>query len=381
MDVKSKKKRDREADLEKDLLLDPEKLARKKKRRRRRLAVTILCQITVLFVILAAAFQILRMVGRNSLQGRAEAAAPDLSPILAQQELTQEEEQKWQQGWVKYEDRIYAYKEDILTFLFMGIDKNSEVQEVAEGTNGGQADALFLAVMDPSEKAVRVIGINRNTMADIDIYNEEGAYVTTTKAQIAVQHGFGNGMEESCGYQIKAVAKLLYGLPVHGYAAVNMSAISDINDAVGGVEVEVLEDLTVKDPALAKGERIRLTGEQAFWYVKYRDTEQFASADRRLDRQKQYLNALIGAAKQAVRQDVTAALDLYKEISSRMVTDITLDEAAYLAPILADYQFDTDHFYMLEGETVKGERFEEFYVDEEALYEMILEIFYEEVTF
>ncbi len=379
--MKSKKKRDREADLEKDLLLDPEKLARKKKRRRRRLAVTILCQITVLFVILAAAFQILRMVGRNSLQGRAEAAAPDLSPILAQQELTQEEEQKWQQGWVKYEDRIYAYKEDILTFLFMGIDKNSEVQEVAEGTNGGQADALFLAVMDPSEKAVRVIGINRNTMADIDIYNEEGAYVTTTKAQIAVQHGFGNGMEESCGYQIKAVAKLLYGLPVHGYAAVNMSAISDINDAVGGVEVEVLEDLTVKDPALAKGERIRLTGEQAFWYVKYRDTEQFASADRRLDRQKQYLNALIGAAKQAVRQDVTAALDLYKEISSRMVTDITLDEAAYLAPILADYQFDTDHFYMLEGETVKGERFEEFYVDEEALYEMILEIFYEEVTF
>ncbi len=379
--MKSKKKRDREADLEKDLLLDPEKLARKKKRRRRRLAVTILCQITVLFVILAAAFQILRMVGRNSLQGRAEAAAPDLSPILAQQELTQEEEQKWQQGWVKYEDRIYAYKEDILTFLFMGIDKNSEVQEVAEGTNGGQADALFLAVMDPSEKAVRVIGINRNTMADIDIYNEEGAYVTTTKAQIAVQHGFGNGMEESCGYQIKAVAKLLYGLPVHGYAAVNMSAISDINDAVGGVEVEVLEDLTVKDPALAKGERIRLTGEQAFWYVKYRDTEQFASADRRLDRQKQYLNALIGAAKQAVRQDVTAALDLYKEISSRMVTDITLDEVAYLAPILADYQFDTDHFYMLEGETVKGERFEEFYVDEEALYEMILEIFYEEVTF
>jgi LCP family protein required for cell wall assembly len=381
MDVKSKKKRDREADLEKDLLLDPEKLARKKKRRRRRLAVTILCQITVLFVILATAFQILRMVGRNSLQGRAEAAAPDLSPILAQQELTQEEEQKWQQGWVKYEDRIYAYKEDTLTFLFMGIDKNSEVQEVAEGTNGGQADALFLAVMDPSEKAVRVIGINRNTMADIDIYNEEGAYVTTTKAQIAVQHGFGNGMEESCGYQIKAVAKLLYGLPVHGYAAVNMSAISDINDAVGGVEVEVLEDLTVKDPALAKGERIRLTGEQAFWYVKYRDTEQFASADRRLDRQKQYLNALIGAAKQAVRQDVTAALELYKEISSRMVTDITLDEAAYLAPILAEYQFDTDHFYMLKGETVKGEKFEEFYVDEEALYEMILEIFYEEVTF
>lgn len=379
--MKSKKKRDRQAELEKELLLDPDKLAKKKRRKRRRLAAMILCQTVVFIIILAAAFQVLRIVGKSSLQGRAEAAAPDLSPIQAQQELTGEEEQKWQQGWVKYRDKIYAYKEDILTFLIMGIDKNSEVEEVAEGTDGGQADALFLAVMDPSEKAIRVIGINRNTMADIDIYNEEGAYVTTTKAQIAVQHGFGNGLEESCRYQIKAVSKLLYGLPVHGYAAINMSAISDINDAVGGVEVEVLEDLTAKDPILAEGADVRLTGEQAFWYVKYRDTGQFASADRRLERQKQYLNAFIGAAKQAAREDVSVVLDLYREVSGRMVTDITLDEAAYLAPILTDYQFDTDNFYMLEGETVKGEKFEEFYVNENALYETILEIFYEEVTF
>ncbi len=34
---------------------------------------------------------------------------------------------------------------------------------------------------------------------------------------------------------------------------------------------------------------------------------------------------------------------------------------------------------MLKGETVQGEEFEEFYVDETALYELILETFYEEV--
>ena len=51
----------------------------------------------------------------------------------------------------------------------------------------------------------------------------------------------------------------------------------------------------------------------------------------------------------------------------------------YLAPLLVNYRFDADSFYMLEGETVMGERFEEFYADEDALYEMILEIFYEEM--
>ena len=35
---------------------------------------------------------------------------------------------------------------------------------------------------------------------------------------------------------------------------------------------------------------------------------------------------------------------------------------------------------MLLGETVQGENFEECYIDEAALYELILEIFYEPVT-
>ena len=327
--------------------------------------------------ILLGAVQMVRAFGKKSLLEGAQASGPDLTAIGEME--PEEEGAGWQEGWVKYGKDIYAYNQDIMTFLIMGIDKNTKAQAVEEGTNGGQADALFLAVMDPHKKTIKIVGINRNAMADIDIYDENGAYVTTAKAQIAVQHGFGDGMEKSCAYQKKAVENLFYGLPIHGYAAVNMSAIATINDAVGGVEVEVLEDLTGKDKTLVKGERVRLLGESAFWYVKYRDTYVFASADMRLARQKQYLNAFIGEAKKAAKKDITVVLDLYKAIEPMMVTDITLDEAAYLAPVLLDYEFNKDSFYLMEGETVKGEKFEEFYVDEEALYEMILEIFYEKV--
>lgn len=375
----SKKARDEQAELEKELILNPDKVEEKKKRRRKRIVITVLCELILLFAIVFVAFQIVRAVGKNNLMDKAEAAKPDLAPVTAQVVLTEEEEGKWQDGWVKYNDTIYAYNEDIMTFLFMGIDKNSDVKEVAEGTNGGQADALFLAVMNPHDKTIKVVGINRNTMTDIEVYNEEGAYVTTTKAQIAVQHGFGNGVEKSCEYQQKAVANLFYNLPIHGYAAINMSAIPTINDAVGGVDVTVLEDLTRKDSTLVKGADVHLMGESAFWYVKYRDTNEFASADNRLARQKQYLNAFIGATKRATKEDISVAADLYQAILPQMVTNVTLDEVAYLAPILVDYQFDKDSFYMMEGETVMGEEFEEFYVDEDALYEMIIEVFYEEV--
>lgn len=348
--------------------------ANKKKR-----FVMILCGLLLIIGIVPVAFQIVRAMGKSSLQSKAKVSTPELLSTREQEVITKEERSRWQEGWVKYQDTLYAYNEDILTFLFMGIDKNSDVKEVKEGTDGGQADALFLAVMNPHDKIIKIIGINRNTMADVDIYNEEGAYVTTEKAQIAVQHGFGNGMEESCAYQQRAVEKLFYNLPIHGYAAINMSAIATINDAVGGVDVNVLEDLTKADSQLVEGAQVHLSGESAFWYVKYRDTSQFGSADSRLARQKQYLNAFVGAAKQAAKKDITVVAELYQAISSQMVTDITLNEAAYLAPIVVDYAFDEEGFYMLEGQTVMGDEFEEFYVDEDALYEMILDVFYEEV--
>lgn len=376
--MKSKKKRDQRADLEKDLLLNPGKLMKKKKEKRKKILIAVLCEVAIVAAIVVLAVQVVRAVGKSSLQSKAE-SAPELMPVKVEAVLTEEEQQKWQEGWVKYHGKIYAYKEDILTFLVMGIDKENDVKEVSEGTNGGQADALFLVVMDPTKKEIKVVGINRNTMTDVDIYNQEGAYVTTTKAQIAVQHGFGNGMEESCERQVKTVKRLFYNLPIHGYAAINMSAIPTINDAVGGVDVTVLEDLRKHDSSLKEGEAVHLAGESAYIYVRERDTSEFASADKRLERQKQYLSAFIGSAKQAVKKDLSVALNLYGAISSQMVTDVSLDEVAYLAPILVDYQFSSDGFHMLEGETVMGEQFEEFYIDEDALYELILDVFYEEV--
>lgn len=377
----NKKKRDEQANLEKEKLLNPERMEEKRKKRKRRIAFSIAGGAVVLMVVVAAAFGLTRIVGKNSLRSKAAAAAPDLSPVTATEVLTEEEKETWQEGWVKHKGTIYAYNEEMMTFLFMGIDKDGDAKEVAEGTEGGQADALFLAAVNPKDRTVKIIGLNRNTMADVDIYNEEGAYVDTVKAQIAVQHGFGNGMEESCDYQCKAVSRLFYGLPIHGYAAINMAAIPALNDAVGGVDVTVQEDLSIKDPLLVEGARVHLEGKSAFWYVKYRDMNQFGSADGRLERQKQYLAGFMEAAKKMAKEDISVVTRIYSALKPMMVTNITSGEAVYLATELLNYDFGgKDGFRMMKGETVMGEVFEEFYADEEALYEMILDIFYEPVA-
>ncbi len=352
---------------------------RMRKLMKKEVIMTAIVSILVLVVLGISGIGIIRAVGKNRLFGNTDMNKPDLHMPAGKEALTKEEESKWQEGWIKYQGRIYQYNDEIMTFLVMGIDKYSDVKEVAEGTDGGQADALFLVVLNPTDKSIKVIGINRNTITDIDRYDDKGEYVDTIRAQIAVQHGYGNGVEESCEYQVKAVGNLLYGLPIHGYAAVNMSAIETINDAVGGVDITVLEDLTKKDKSLVKGAQVHLTGETAFWYVKYRDTGIFASADMRLERQKQYLKAFIRRARQAASEDMSVIMDLYQAVMPQMVTDVSPDEVAYLVPLLLDYRFSEDGFYSMKGETIKGNKFEEFYPDENALREMILDIFYEEV--
>ena len=332
-----------------------------------------------------ASYVAVRAVGKNNLQSRAKAVTPEISRIKTEL-LTEQEKEEWQEGWVKYEDTIYAYNEDIMTFLFMGIDKDGEAEAVAEGTDGGQADALFLLVLNPCDKTIKVIGINRNAMTDIDIYNEEGAYVTTTTAQIAVQHGFGDGMEKSCKYQVDAVQKLFYNLPIHGYCAVNMGVVATLTDLIDGIDLtaledvkEVLEDRNGDTVIIRKDEFVHLNGKDAYSYVRYRDVKVEKSADTRLKRQQQFLEEFIKKTKTAAKQDITLPVKMYQTITEQMVTDVTADEVAYLASSVLDYRFDGSQFYSLKGETVMGEQFEEFYIDEDALYEMILDIFYEPV--
>ena len=376
-----KNRRDRVANLEKSQILDPEKVKRDKKRKRKVVALTVLAAITGLLAAAFAAFLIVGAIGKANLRSNV-IAAPKLenAPVVIELQPTEEESAGWKEGWVKYNGQIYAYNEDILTFLVMGIDKNRDVKEVEEGTNGGQADALFLVVLNPHDNSLSVIGINRNTMTDVSVYDNNGAYVNTIKAQIAVQHGFGNGVEESCEYQVNAVQHLFYEMPVHGYAAINMSAIGPLTDMVGGVDVVALEDIKSGNSTVIKeGEEVHLEGDLAFAYIHNRDTKEFGSADHRLERQKQFITTYLQKVKQKTKEDIGFPISVYQSIAPQTVTSLTVDEMTYLVSIAKDYSFNENYLYTLKGETKQGDVFEEFYVDETDLFELILKVFYEPV--
>lgn len=283
-------------------------------------------------------------------------------------------------GWIRRGDKVYEYIDGILTFLVLGIDIDGPVERNKDLVSGGQSDAIFLVVMNPDTKLISLIGVNRDTMVDIVMVglgaNGENL---TTKAEISVQHGFGDGMEQSCELTRDAVSKLFYNLPIHGYISFNMGGMAALNDAVGSVRLTVLEDMTEINPAWYQGAEVTLTGKDAYEYVHYRNTTVFESARNRLARQKQYLSVFAGTALAEIKKDVTLPVSLYQAFKPYTVTDLSLDKISYLASQLTSYRFDENAIYTMEGTTVLGTRFEEFYPDQKALQNLIIKVFYREI--
>lgn len=361
----------------------------------RRGVLKFLMWLIIICIIGFAIFLGLRISGKNRLYRKSENKRPDLNVAMADWVVEEsneadasaetvpliqidEDNENWEEGDIRYKGVHYRYNDEMLTFLFLGIDKKGTVKEAKDSLDGGQSDAIFLLALNPKTMDASVIGINRDTMTDIDMYSQNGTFLGTVKAQLTLQHGYGDGKEQSCERSVAAVSKLFYNLPIHGYCAINLGAVPKINDAVGGVELVALEDIGNANKLVFKeGQKVHLKGDQAITYLQSRDCTSFGSAGRRTERQKQYLLAYADTAKKAVKKDVSLLVTLYNTIKKYMVTDVTIDEVSYFSTQVADYKFDKEHMYSIPGETQMGEKFEEFYVDEKGMYELILKVFYE----
>lgn len=237
-------------------------------------------------------------------------------------------------------------------------------------------------MLDPVSRQLRVIAISRDTMTKIPAFDNKGNYLGENVNHLGLAYAYGDGREKSCQYMVDAVSELFYGIPINGYAAFSLETIGKLNDAVGGVTVTVPEgeDMSSADPQLISGAPVTLTGDMAETFVRWRNIEEHGSNNMRIARQKQFLLGFFRQAVAAVRKDVSLPASLYQEFSSEMVTDISLDKAVYLISEAAKMNFNEGNLTVLQGEAKSGKVYDEFYVDDDALYELILDTFYMEET-
>ena len=275
-----------------------------------------------------------------------------------------------------YNGTAYARREDLETVLLLGVDKFEG--ETPEGyVNNQQADFLLLLVMDKQNETCTPIQLNRDTMTQIRILGVTGEPAGTFTGQLALAHTYGSGEEDSCENTVLAVSNLLYGMEIDHYVSLTMDGVALLNDLVGGVTVEVLDDFSGIDDSLVQGETVTLQGQQALTYVRSRGGMEDSSNLHRMERQRQYLAALQQQLKAAVQQEDGFTLDALLQLNEYMVSDCTVNQLSNLGNSLATYQ--VGDILTTPGDAQEGEEFMEFTVDEDALQQLVMDVFYEPV--
>lgn len=270
------------------------------------------------------------------------------------------------------------YNEHLSNFLFLGIDKKEMAETDMGQTDAGQADAVFLLVWDRAEHKITLISIPRDTMTEIEIFGPTGKSFGKSVEHLSLAYAFGDGRRKSCELVRDAVSELFEGVPIAGYCAVNMDGIPVLAEAAGEVTVVVPDDsLSEAYPELQEGQEVILNAGNTEAFVRYRDTGKSQSALARQKRQSVFLKAYAAKASELVQQDASFITKLYTSLKPYMVTNMGND---LFAKIGEDGAEGEREILSLPGSGVEGKSFDEFHVDEDALKEMVMKVFYKEAV-
>ena len=328
---------------------------KKKASKRKKLNIFLLC-LLALILILISCFFIMLKVGESKLRGSSKNNSAYL-PTLDSEEIPEYAD-------AYYNGEAYNYNDKLINILLLGVDRDSKNE-----LESHQADVLYLISLDTDNKKVNVIPISRNTLVDVDVHDIKGNLISTQNQQICLSFSYTNDSKLNSENTANSVSRLLYGIPISGYYTVYMNSISEIVDAVGGVPVTLNEDLTSIDRNMKAGTTVTVTGKNALSFLQVRGE----SNAPRAERQKAFAVSFVPKAKQACLKDLSLPIKMYNKLAKNTVTNVTAASAAYLASQAIEAEFS---FLDIEGTYGFDGKYETFEVDEDKLYDLVINKFY-----
>lgn len=270
-----------------------------------------------------------------------------------------------------------------VNFLDALLKKNLKMNVAVFGVDkdGTRTDVVFVAHYDSTQESVSLVSLPRDTRVSLsprveDLLNKnKRTYNSVTKLNAV--HAYG-GKDAGCEAAVMQIEDLL-GIKIDHYVKVNLEAFRAIVDAVGGVEVDVPQDMywdmrDTGDPLinLKKGVQL-LDGDKAEQLVRFR---RYVDGDvGRIQVQQRFLKAL--AEKVLSTETIVKNLGEYISVVYKYVdTDISLTDAMKYANYIDQIDMNKISMETLPGvgEYIGGISY--FVNDADATREMVDRIFY-----
>jgi LCP family protein required for cell wall assembly len=223
----------------------------------------------------------------------------------------------------------------------MGIDARDKVQEGASRT-----DMLTLVTIDPISKTAAMLSIPRDLYVPLPGYDEQQRINTAYFwGELNDLPGGGPGFaEQTVTYN--------FGVPIQRYAVIDFEGFKQIVDAVGGVDIDVSQEIVDYEyPTPDYGTevlhipagRVHMDGDLALKYVRTRHGD---SDFGRLQRQQQVMLAIRDKAVSI--GSLNRVPEVLNAVSDSLQTDLTLPEILSLAKKWSQIPRENIHSYRID---------------------------------
>lgn len=199
----------------------------------------------------------------------------------------------------------------------------------------GLSDTMLMLRFDPRNEQVSVMSIPRDTRTNVD--------GLVTKINEANREG-------GPALSAQAVSELMGGVAIDRYMRINVQGVEKLIDALGGVEVDVPQDMKYQDDSqhlyinLKEGNQ-RLDGDKAMQFLRFRYDDKGDIG--RVQRQQMLMRSLI---EQALNPTTIARLPkILSVIQSHVDTNLSVEELVALVGYSAQTRRSDVQMMMLPG--------------------------------
>ncbi|MFQ9345519.1 MAG: hypothetical protein ACLR2O_08190 [Coprococcus sp.] len=183
------------------------------------------------------------------------------------------------------------------------------------------------------------------------------------------QYAYGDGAEESCRLTSEKVSELDVWRECGFLFFTDVEGLVAATDAVEELLLPCQKIIQLLILHLKKVQKLLLMGNLLKNMSVKRDIEVLDSNNQRMERQSQFMDALI--EKMQSIQSKTEYLSLYQKLGDYMTTNMTADEMEELT----DYKIAEDTV-KVPGEIIEKDGHAQYLVDNKELKKIILKMFY-----
>lgn len=235
------------------------------------------------------------------------------------------------------------------------------------GTDGERSDTIILASINTKTKKIDLLSIPRDTY-----YHRQG-YELADQKKINAAYGIRGDYRDKSRSVALAASNVLGGIVIDYYIRLDYDAVRKIVDNIGGVSVDVIEDMKYEDPMQdlyidIKAGFQTLNGNKALEFIRYREP---IEAD--LGRMKRQQEFIVATAKKALT--FSNIISVVETTSSYVRTNMSASDIQRFAKLAVGFDPTNINTHMLPGRPQKMFGADFFAHDPRATRELVERIY------